>query len=92
MLLAALVQTTTGPVPPWRPFLSPLPLGGGSWWLTLVPLALLIAVVYKAVRVPDMRRYAVNVLVMALQIVVTMALLALGFQIFVLWIVPALGG
>src|SRR5690606_15196904 len=28
----------------WRPLLDPLPLGGAVWWLTVVPLALGIAV------------------------------------------------
>ena len=88
MIPAVLAQAALG----WRPFLDPIPLPGGTWWLTLIPLALLISVVYKAVRVPDMRRYLAHVLVMTVQIVVAMVVLAVGIHAVVIWIVPALGG
>lgn len=76
----------------WRPFLDPAPIPDILWFLTLVPLALGVSVVYKAVRVRTMDRYAVNVLVMTAQIVAAMVLLALGAHALVEWIVPALGG
>ena len=90
MILAALEATTT--LPPWRPFIDPIPLPGGVWWLTLIPLALLISITYKAVRVGSMRKYGANVLLMTAQIIVAMFLLAVGAHLFVIWIVPALGG
>lgn len=40
----------------WRPFLDPIDLHGVWFWL-LIPLGVLIAIAYKAVRVPDMRDY-----------------------------------
>lgn len=89
----------------FRPFLDPIELHG-LWWVLLIPLALGISVVYKAVRLPDaafepppplahpvapVRRsrppgtigYGRAVLVMTVQIIVGMALLALGSFVLV---------
>ena len=79
-------------LPGWRPFIDPINLPGATWWLTLIPLALLISVVYKAIRVRSMDRYIPNVLLMTAQIIVAMVLLSIGVHVFVIWIVPALGG
>jgi len=94
-MISALLLPSFGSLaalPPWRPFIDPIALPGGTWWLTLIPLALLISVVYKAVRVSDMKRYVPNVLLMTAQIIVAMALLAVGAHVLIIWIVPALGG
>jgi len=72
--------------------LDPMPLRGGTWWLTLLPLALGIAVVYKAIKLDDLRRYPKQVAMMTTQIVVVMIALAVGFQVVVGWITPLLGG
>lgn len=89
--LGSMMSIVTG-LPAYRPFLDPITLPGGTWWLTLLPLAFLIAVAYKAVRVKSMSRYIPNVLLMTAQIVVAMILLALGAHVLIIWIVPALGG
>lgn len=73
----------------WRPLLDPLDLNRSAWWLTLIPLAFGVAVVYKAVRMQDLRRYWLNVLLMSGQIVLAMVLLAVGIHALVEWIVPA---
>jgi len=44
---------TTAPLA-WTPFLDPLPLSGVWMWLA-IPLAAAIAVVYKALKLPDLR-------------------------------------
>jgi hypothetical protein len=75
----------------YTPMLDPMPLSGGLWWLTLLPLALGIALVYKAIKLDDMRRYPRQVAMMTTQIVVVMLALAVGIQIVVGWIVPMLG-
>lgn len=93
--MAALVSFVVGPValaPAWRPFLDPLPLEGGAWWLLLLPLAFGVSFVYKAVRVPDMKVYWRGVAVMTSQIIGVMLLLAVAIHVFVEYIVPALGG
>lgn len=76
----------------YTPMLDPMPLSGGLWWLTLLPLALGIAIVYKAIKLEDMERYPKQVVMMTTQIVVVMVVLAVGIQVTVGWIVPLLGG
>jgi hypothetical protein len=76
----------------YRPFLDPIPMADGVWWLTIVPMALLISVAYKAVRKPTMERFWRSAFSMATQIVVFVALAGLGVHALVEWIVPAFGG
>lgn len=71
----------------YRPFLDPID-ANGVWWLMLPPLALLIAVVYKALRLPSLKGYAMRVLVMAAQIVVAMILLGAGAYLLIQHIAP----
>ncbi|MBX3358587.1 MAG: hypothetical protein KF745_09165 [Phycisphaeraceae bacterium] len=75
----------------WRPFIDPIGAHGslwGGWVFLLIPLAVGIAVVYRAVRQQDlespgtMRDYVANVLALTAQIVV--AMFALGAATFVL--------
>jgi hypothetical protein len=37
----------------WRPFLEPINALHDWWWVTLFPLALFVAVIYKTTRVAD---------------------------------------
>lgn len=53
----------------YRPFLDPLDLHDPWFWL-LIPLAVLIAMAYKAVRVPDMSQYWRQTVLFAVQIIV----------------------
>ncbi len=76
----------------YRPFLDPLPLPPGAWWLTLVPMAFFIAVAYKAVRRRSLVGFWKSSLLMAGQIVFFIALAGLGVHVVVEWIAPALGG
>jgi len=76
----------------YRPFLDPLPLPSGWWWLTIVPMAALISIAYKAVRKPSLKGFWVSAGSMAAQIVVFIALAGFGVHALVEWIVPALGG
>lgn len=72
----------------YRPFLDPLPLTGPAWWLLLIPLAVGIAVVYKAVRVYDMRHYTRNVFMLSAQIIFGMVGAVVGIHVLVEWIIP----
>ncbi len=74
---------------PYRPFLQPMSIHDEGWF-TLIPLALLISIAYKAVRVRTVHGFPRSVLMMTVQIVVAMIALALGQHVFVEWIVPAL--
>ena len=59
---------------PYRPFIDPLTIHD-QWYLLLIPMALGIAIVYKAVRLPTLERYWRHVLIMSTQIVMGMILL-----------------
>jgi hypothetical protein len=52
----------------YRPLLDPLDLHDAWFWL-LLPLALLIAIAYKAVRVPDLSQFWRQTLLFTAQIV-----------------------
>jgi nitric oxide reductase large subunit len=71
----------------WRPFLDPMDLHA-YWWAFLVPLALLISVVYKAVRVERMADWPRATIVMTAQIILSMILLGAGVFCFLEYILP----
>lgn len=63
----------------YRPFLDPLDMQR-TWFFLLLPMALLISIAYKAVRVTDMREYWRQVLVMTAQLI--LAIIGLGAALF----------
>jgi heme A synthase len=71
----------------YRPFLDPIELHR-LWFLLLIPLTVGIAMAYKAVRVPDMKDYPRQVLVMSVQIVLGMMALGLGAYLLVNVVLP----
>ena len=67
------------------------PLNAHDWWyLLLVPLALGISMIYKAMRMRTLHGYAWHVGVMTTQIVLAMIALAICLTILVQLIIPAL--
>jgi hypothetical protein len=74
----------------WRPFLDPLNLHG-YWWAFLPPLAFLISVVYKAVRVERLSEWPRAVAVMTAQIIVAMILLGAAAFCFLEYVLPRIG-
>ncbi len=80
----------------YRPFLDPLPVWAHDYWLWLiVPLCLLIACAYKAVRLPEEdltpRIYARKVAAMTAQTLAVMAALAIGAYLLIEFVVPLYG-
>lgn len=76
----------------WTPFLTPMDLHEW-WWFTLIPLAALVSLSYKAVRVPagmSLGSFARSVAVMSIQIVAAIAAIGFGLWAFVEVAVPAL--
>lgn len=71
----------------WTPFLDPID-ANATWWFMLPPLALLIGVVYKALRLKSMKDLPVQALVMATQIVLAMVLLGAGAYLLILYVAP----
>lgn len=51
----------------WRPFLDPIDITGYRLWLML-PLILVVAVVYKAIKIDDLRKLPRQSVVLFLQI------------------------
>lgn len=59
----------------YRPFLDPLPLD--TWWLMLLPpLVVAVAVVYKTIKLDDLRRLPRQAVILSAQIIVFMILAA----------------
>lgn len=74
----------------WIPFVQPLP-GISAWWpLLLIPLALGISMVYKALRVNSLEDYPKEVALMTTQIVIAMVCIALILTIIVQLVIPAI--
>jgi len=71
------------PTLPHRPFIDPINLHD-AWYFLLIPMALGVAIVYKAVKLATLEKYWRHVLVMTVQIVVGMILLAMASYLLVL--------
>jgi phosphatidylglycerophosphate synthase len=79
----------------YRPFLDPLD-ASPLWWAFLVPLALLIAIAYKAVRMREIEgmgpewkgALARSVVLMALQIIASIVLLWVASYFVILKLLP----
>ncbi|HMN96467.1 MAG TPA: hypothetical protein PKC43_08925 [Phycisphaerales bacterium] len=74
----------------WTPFVDPWPGAHDWWWITVIPLAVGIAMVYKAYRLPGLERYWRSVATMSMQIVLAMIAFATALALLALWIVPRL--
>ena len=71
----------------YTPFIDALPLHE-AWFLLIVPMTIFLAIGYKAVRCSNMKHYTKEVVIFIVQILGVMALLAIGFTIFVNVLVP----
>lgn len=68
----------------WRPFLDPLPID--RYWLAmLIPLALAISLVYKAIRLSDLKQLPRQAALMAFQMLFYMALAGAAVWLVLLW-------
>ena len=73
--------------PGYRPFIDPVNLHQ-QWYLLLIPMALLLALAYKSVRVVELRELPKQALVMAAQIVFGMIALGFGAYLLVQYVAP----
>ena len=74
----------------WVPFVEPLNPLQDVWYLLLIPLSFGIAMVYKAMRVPDLSRYWREVALMTMQILMGMIGLAIALVILVQLLIPVI--
>lgn len=66
----------------WVPLIEPMPIES-FWPALLVPLAVAIAVVYKTIKIEDLRQLPRQAMVLTSQIVVLMALAAIVIWVLV---------
>lgn len=71
----------------YTPFIDPINVHG-TWFWMLIPLALGVSTVYKALRVGDMKHYIRQVLAMTVQIVLVMVLLGIASYLLIEHVVP----
>ncbi len=80
------------PVLAYTPFIDPITeISQGAsdlWWLTLIVLAFFTSVAYKAVRMHELDRFAVNVLIMTAQILGAMLAIGVGLAVAVELVLP----
>lgn len=102
MMIMRLTETGGGAVAGWLASLGPgvdlLPLGYRPfldpisaqqwWWLFVIPLIIGIAIVYKALRLPDLDRFWFNVTKMSLQIMIVMVVMSVILYLVVERVLP----
>jgi hypothetical protein len=66
----------------YRPFISPLPLWE-YWYLLILPLCLAVSIVYKAMKLPDMKLVPRQALMITVWIIVCMVLAGAGLTVIV---------
>ena len=74
----------------WIPLVEPLPGGIHGWWAWVVPMAVGVSIVWKAIRVQTLERYWHEVLRMGGQLLVGMIALAAGLMLLVRVVLPLL--
>lgn len=74
----------------WTPFLQPAPGVQHWWWLLVVPMALGVAMAYKAIRVQELSQWPLAVAKMTLQVVAAVIGIAVGLYLLVIVLLPML--
>ncbi len=74
----------------WIPFAQPLPALVGGWYLLCIPLVIGVAMVYKAIWIPQDGPWLRQVIVMSGLVVAALIAVAVAVAVFVQWIIPLL--
>ena len=74
----------------WIPFMEPINWFHSWWYLLLLPLAFVLSMAYKAIRVPNLKQYWWQVTLMTSQIVLGVIALGIVLVLFVQFAIPAL--
>jgi len=79
----------SGLVAGYTPLVDPLD-AQDVWWVLLVPLAVLISVAYKAIRLSTLEHFVREVLVMTTQVLLGMVALGAAVYVLIAVIVPTI--
>jgi hypothetical protein len=74
----------------WIPFLQPVPELVSLWYLLCIPLVIGVAMVYKALWIPEGRSWGQQVIMMSVLMVGGLAGLAIVLGAFVQIVIPRL--
>ena len=74
----------------WIPFLQPAPELVSLWYLLCIPLVIGVAMVYKALWIPEGRSWGQQVIMMSVLMVGGLAGLAIVLGVFVQIVIPRL--
>ena len=74
----------------WIPFLQPVPELVSLWYLLCIPLVIGVAMVYKALWIPEGRSWGQQVIMMSILMVGGLAGLAIVLGVFVQIVIPRL--
>jgi prolipoprotein diacylglyceryltransferase len=73
----------------YTPFIDPLAVHN-EWYLLIIPIAIFIAIGYKAIRTTDMKQYPREVFVFTMQILIGLGLLAAALTFVITVLIPML--
>ena len=73
----------------YTPFIDALAIHD-YWYLLIVPMAFFLALGYKAVRCPDMKKYPQAVISFTLQILFGLLFMAIAFTLIIGYLLPLL--
>lgn len=74
----------------WIPFLEPLNAAQTWWYVLIIPMAIGISMMYRAIRDTSYAHYWRSVLITSIQIVGCIALIAIGVGLWVQLVIPFL--
>ncbi|MSR40894.1 MAG: hypothetical protein EXS10_03215 [Phycisphaerales bacterium] len=74
----------------WTPFLEPAPAIALWWWALAIPMALFVAMAYKATRVKEMTDFWRATIKMTVQILAAMIGIAVGLALLIQVLLPML--
>ncbi|MCA9303028.1 MAG: hypothetical protein KC996_02790 [Phycisphaerales bacterium] len=73
----------------YTPFIDSLPVHN-EWYLLIIPIAIFIAIGYKAIRCTDIKNYPREVFVFTMQILIGLGLLAAAMTFVITVLIPML--
>lgn len=73
----------------YTPFIDALPVHN-EWYLLIIPIAIFIAIGYKAIRCTDMKNYPREVFIFTMQILIGLGLLAAAMTLVITVLIPLL--